>query len=63
MKVTGLFRLFLAARTTVVLLCLLALLLLLNVVLPQAAVVGEARFEEITGDSPTARLFLVDLGN
>jgi hypothetical protein len=49
-------------RTTVALICLLALLLFLNVALPQKNVVGEERFQEITGDSPVAGFFLDDLG-
>lgn len=62
MRIAGLFRLFLNARFTIVLICLLAVLLLLDVVLPQESVVGEKRFETITRDSPWAEFLLVDLG-
>jgi len=62
MMARRLFRSFIAARTTVVLLCLLALLLLLNVLLPQERVVGEKVFAAMVDSSPLARFFLADLG-
>jgi len=62
MTARGLLRSFVSPRTTVVLLCLLALLLLLNVILPQATVLGEERFEAVVSGSPVARFFLVVLG-
>ena len=53
------FRLFVSARFTVALLCLVALLLLLNVMLPQAAVYGEAGYAEVVERSgPVARFLL-----
>lgn len=56
-------RAFVAARTTVTLLCLVALLLLLNIVVPQRAVLGPERFEAlIEGRGPIARFLLLDLG-
>ena len=55
-------RLFVSARVTVALLCAVALLLLLNVMLPQAAVLGEEEYGEVLKRSgPIARFFLVDL--
>jgi hypothetical protein len=55
------YRLFVSARTTVVLLCLLSVLLLLNVALPQAASLGEEEFEALVAASgPWARFLLVD---
>jgi len=62
MSVRGFTRVFTSARFTVLLLCLLALFLLLNVALPQASVVGEERFSQMTQDRPVARFALVTLG-
>jgi hypothetical protein len=56
------YRGFVSARVTVTLLCVLALLLLLNVVLPQAAVLGEETVASMVENRPLARLLLVDLG-
>ena len=56
------FRLFVSARFTVALLCLVALLLLLNVMLPQAAVLGEQSYADILQRStPLARFVLESL--
>jgi len=56
------FRLFVSARFTVALLCLVALLLLLNVMLPQAAVLGEQSYAEVLQrSSPFARFVLESL--
>ncbi len=62
MNARRLIRRFVAARTTVALLCLLALLLLLNVVLPKEAVIGEKSFEELVAGNPVLRFLLVTLG-
>jgi cytochrome c biogenesis protein ResB len=56
------YRLFVSAKTTVVLLCLLSVLLLLNVALPQAAALGEEEFEALVAASgPMTRFLLIDL--
>jgi len=62
MNLRGLFRAFISARSTILLLCLLALLLLLNVALPQENVVGAERFAEMTVGRPVAHFVLVTLG-
>lgn len=60
--IRGLYRWFVSARVTVTLLCVLALLLLLNVVVPQATVLGEETIAAMAEGRPLARLLLVDLG-
>lgn len=50
-----------SVRTALVLLCVLAFLLFLNVVIPQAAVMGDARYREMLRDSSEARFFLETL--
>ena len=58
-----LLRVFVSARTTVLLLCLLALMLLLNVVLPQEAVLGRERFGQVLEEGgPLSRFVLDRLG-
>lgn len=63
MRLKRLLRRFTSARFTVGLLCVLAFLLLLNVVLPQAAVLGEERYAAVLeqGGAGT-RLLLETLG-
>jgi hypothetical protein len=57
------FRSFVSAKFTVALLCVVALLLLLNVMLPQAAVLGEERYAAVVEQSgPFARFVLDGLG-
>jgi hypothetical protein len=63
MILARLFRLFVSAKFTVSLLCVVALLLLLNVMLPQAAVIGKEGYAEMLQDSgPFARFVLDRLG-
>jgi hypothetical protein len=59
---TGLGGVLTSLRTTVVLMCVIAAFLLLNVVVPQARVVGEEAFSLIIRDRPVIEFFLVDLG-
>jgi hypothetical protein len=60
--VKSLLRLVTSTKTTVVLLCLLALLLLLNVVVPQASVLGESAIAELADASAWNHFVLITLG-
>lgn len=57
-----LMRLLTSVRTTVVLLVSLALMLLLNVLIPQASVLGPEEFARVALKSRSTRFLLVDLG-
>lgn len=57
-----LIRLLTSVRTTVVLLVSVALMLLLNVLIPQASVLGPEEFARVAVSGRSARFLLVDLG-
>jgi len=57
-----LMRLLTSVRTAVVLLVSLALMLLLNVLIPQASVLGPEEFARVAVSSRSTRFLLVDLG-
>jgi cytochrome c biogenesis protein ResB len=62
MSVKRILGLITSLKTTAVLLCLVGLLLLLNVVLPQASVLGTRAFGELVTGEPWFYFFLVTLG-